>query len=62
MQNEEQESPSQEHAWTRRDLLFSQVEAAPSLDGDKIMRLHSQTAKIEGGFVLLPNDAPWLDA
>jgi len=41
---------------------FSQVEAAPSLDGDKIMRLHSQTAKIEGGFVLFPKEAPWLDA
>ena len=26
------------------------------------MRLHSQTAKIEGGFVLLPEQAHWLDA
>lgn len=41
---------------------FSIVEAAPSLDGDKIMRLHAQTAKIEGGFVLFPKEAPWLDA
>jgi predicted phage terminase large subunit-like protein len=41
---------------------FSKVEAAPSLDGDKIMRLHAQTAKIEGGFVLFPKEAPWLDA
>jgi predicted phage terminase large subunit-like protein len=41
---------------------FSKIEAAPSLDGDKIMRLHGQTAKIEGGFVLFPKEAPWLDA
>jgi len=27
---------------------------------DKIMRLHAQTAKIENGFVYLPNAAPWL--
>ena len=41
---------------------FSKVEAAPSPEGDKIMRLHAQTAKIEGGFVLFPKEAPWLDA
>jgi predicted phage terminase large subunit-like protein len=29
-------------------------------DGDKIMRLHAQTATIENGFVFLPEDAPWL--
>ena len=40
---------------------FSIVQAAPSLDGDKIMRLRSQTAKIEGGFVMFPKKAPWLD-
>jgi predicted phage terminase large subunit-like protein len=40
---------------------FSKVQAAPSLDGDKIMRLRAQTAKIEGEFVLFPRDAPWLD-
>ena len=40
---------------------ISKVQAAPSLDGDKIMRLRAQTAKIEGGFVLFPRDAPWLD-
>jgi predicted phage terminase large subunit-like protein len=40
---------------------FSQVQAAPAMDGDKIMRLHAQTAKIEGGFVLLPKEAVWLD-
>ena len=39
---------------------FSIVQPAPSLPGDKIMRLRSQTAKIEGGFVLFPNNAPWL--
>jgi phage terminase large subunit-like protein len=26
------------------------------------MRLRGQTAKIEGGFVLFPKDAPWLNA
>ncbi|MGI8568086.1 MAG: phage terminase large subunit [Methylocella sp.] len=29
-------------------------------DGDKIMRLHAQTAAIENGFVHLPRDAHWL--
>lgn len=39
---------------------FDIVRPAPSLGGDKIMRLRSQTAKMEGGFVLFPKDAPWL--
>jgi predicted phage terminase large subunit-like protein len=30
-------------------------------DGDKIMRMHRQTARIEAGSVLLPECAPWLD-
>ena len=30
--------------------------------GDKVMRLHAQTASIENGFVLLPKEAPWLPA
>ena len=29
-------------------------------DGDKIMRLHAQSAAIENGFVWLPAEAPWL--
>ncbi len=29
-------------------------------DGDKIMRLHAQTATIENGFVHVPQSAPWL--
>ena len=29
-------------------------------DGDKIMRLHAQTATIENGFVCLPREAHWL--
>jgi predicted phage terminase large subunit-like protein len=41
--------------------FFSKAQAAPALDGDKIMRLRGQTAKIEGGFVLFPKEAPWLD-
>lgn len=40
---------------------FSMVQAAPAMDGDKIMRLRSQTAKIDGGFALFPKRAPWLD-
>jgi predicted phage terminase large subunit-like protein len=40
---------------------FSTVQAAPAIEGDKIMRLRAQTAKIEGGFVLFPKEAPWLD-
>jgi len=45
-----------------RREYFSMIQAAPAMDGDKIMRLHSQTAKIEGGFVLFPKEAPWLNA
>jgi predicted phage terminase large subunit-like protein len=41
---------------------FSLAQAAPVGDGDKVMRLCAQTAKIEGGFVLFPAAAPWLDA
>ena len=29
-------------------------------EGDKIMRLHAQTATIENGFVHLPEEAHWL--
>jgi predicted phage terminase large subunit-like protein len=31
------------------------------MDGDKVMRLRAQTAKIEGGFVLFPRQAHWLE-
>jgi predicted phage terminase large subunit-like protein len=41
---------------------FSIIQAAPTTEGDKVMRLRAQTAKIEGGFVLLPEGQPWLDA
>ncbi len=40
---------------------FSQAQPAPSMDGDKIMRLRAQTAKIEGGFVHFPVEAHWLE-
>lgn len=40
---------------------FTRVREAPKMDGDKIMRLRSQTAKMSGGFVHVPSDAPWLD-
>jgi len=38
---------------------FSMVQAV-SPAGDKVMRLHAQTAMIENGFVSLPKEAPWL--
>ena len=40
---------------------FSKVQPSPALDGDKVMRLRAQTAKIEGGLVAFPAEAPWLD-
>lgn len=40
---------------------FSKVRAAPSLDGNKVMRLNGQTPMIEGGFVLFPKWADWLE-
>lgn len=40
---------------------LSKVQAAPSLDGNKVMRLYGQTSVIEGGFVLFPKTADWLD-
>ena len=40
---------------------FSMVRAAPSLEGNKIMRLNGQTPMIEGGFVLFPKKADWLE-
>jgi predicted phage terminase large subunit-like protein len=40
---------------------FSRVQAAPVLDGCKVMRLRAQTPKIEGRFVRFPVDAAWLD-
>jgi len=38
---------------------FSLVQAVTPA-GDKVMRLHAQTAPIENGFVSLPTEAPWL--
>ena len=29
-------------------------------EGEKIMRMHAQTATIENGFVYLPAETPWL--
>ena len=45
-----------------QDLIeegLSRVRAVNS-EGDKIMRLHAQTATIENAFVHLPTSAPWL--
>lgn len=40
---------------------FSKVQAAPSLEGNKIMRLNGLTSKIADGSVLFPKNAAWLD-
>src|SRR5262249_24686688 len=40
---------------------FSIVKEAPAMEGSKIMRLDSQTAKIAGHFVLFPKEAHWLN-
>jgi len=41
---------------------FSQIQAAPASNDEKVMRLRAQTSKIQGGFALFPQSAPWLDA
>jgi predicted phage terminase large subunit-like protein len=43
--------------------LVSEGLAVKGIDpvGDKVMRLHAQTATIENGFVYLPKEALWLD-
>ena len=38
------------------------IQAAPLLEGDKVMRLHSQAGKIENGAARFPKSAVWLDA
>jgi len=40
---------------------FLKVRPAPKQDGDKYMRASVQTASIESGYMLIPEDAPWLD-
>ena len=42
----------------RADGLYAAQGVIP--DGDKVMRMHAQTAMIENGFVFLPELAPWL--
>lgn len=42
-----------------RDGLHGLTKYDP--EGDKIMRMHAQTAMIENGFVYLPEKAAWLD-
>jgi len=47
-------------------LIQDLIEAGLSMvtgfkpEGDKVMRLHAQTATIENGFVHVPREAPWL--
>jgi predicted phage terminase large subunit-like protein len=41
---------------------LAKVQPAPALEGDKIMRLHGQTPRMEGGFVLFPKRADWLES
>ena len=42
----------------RRDSIHA-VGVDP--EGDKVMRMNAQTARIEAGAVALPSRAPWLD-
>ena len=44
-----------------RSMGHSKVKEAKT-EGNKLMRLNAQTPAIEGGFVLLPRRATWLDA
>ncbi|MFD2271476.1 phage terminase large subunit [Undibacterium arcticum] len=44
----------------RRDGLSNIKGVIPN--GDKVMRMNAQTAQFEGGFVVLPTKAHWLDA
>ncbi|HEX3430722.1 MAG TPA: phage terminase large subunit [Rhizomicrobium sp.] len=46
-----------------QELLGEGLEVVKKVtpEGDKIMRLHAQTAKIEEGRVHLPRSAPWLE-
>jgi predicted phage terminase large subunit-like protein len=41
----------------KQEGLYAVQAAAP--EGDKVMRLHAQTATVENGFVFLPRDSPW---
>ena len=41
-------------------MTGSRMSRRSAPEGDKVMRLHAQTAVIENGFVLLPDEAPWL--
>ena len=45
-----------------QELIHDGLHAATAFEpeGDKIMRMHAQTALIENGFVYLPEKAPWL--
>ena len=45
-----------------QDLVYEGLSIVKGVtpSGDKIMRLHAQTATIENGFVFLPDTAPWL--
>lgn len=42
----------------KRDGIYCVKGIRP--EGDKVMRLHAQTATIENGFVHVPKDAAWL--
>ena len=45
-----------------QDLKREGIRAIPvDPDGEKIMRMNAQTARIEAGSVLLPRRAAWLD-
>jgi predicted phage terminase large subunit-like protein len=65
------------HQWAKPTILIEDAGSGTSLiqdlndqnipaigirpEGDKVIRMSAQTAKIEGGAVHLPKQAPWLD-
>jgi predicted phage terminase large subunit-like protein len=65
------------HRWTKPTIVIEDAGSGTSLiqdlhdqhipaigirpEGDKVIRMSAQTAKIEGGAVHLPKQAPWLD-
>lgn len=46
-----------------QELRFKEMPQAIAVkpEGDKLMRMHAQTAFIENGFALFPKNAPWLE-
>ena len=46
--------------WSLRASGRGALALEGSPEGDKVMRMSARSAKIEAGYVLLPERAPWL--